>query len=234
MKFIICLAAFVSLSFSASCANSSKTQSVQEEVIFDDGYRAAGGGEIIFDDRSLSKGTPTAMKQINAAETISTKNAQGATVSTMTDSAGNKSDNVCFDNHPLVGCVVLKTTAKGEKEILVYGRNGTVKTLSADKIENVFTVTASEAARAAEITEGRNYGQTSTMFAQQQPNAPPLQPLPSYKFNVQKPMPVETSAEAGQIPADASAAPVEPDGIQAEEKREAATENRPPDGEKEN
>lgn len=230
MKFIIHLAAFLSLSFFVSCGHLSKTETAQEEVFFDDGYRATSSGEINIEDGELGRSPLTGKKQINAAEAISTKNAQGAIVSTMTDSAGNKSESVCYDNHPLVGCVVLKTAVKGEKEILVYARNGTVKTLPADKIDDIFTASADEAARAAEITEGRNYAQTQAMFAQKPQNSAPLQPMPSYKFNVQQPAPVET----GQTAAAASAAAVEPKVEQTEEQPQPTIENRPPDQQKEN
>ena len=234
MKFIIFLTAAISLSLFASCASSSRTRNAREEVIIDDGYRTTSAGEVIFDDRSLGEIDPAkAKKQVIVPETVSTINEQGATVSTTSDSAGNKSDSVCFANHPLVGCVVLKTPLRGEKEILVYAQNGTVKTLPAEKIGNIFTVSADEAARAAEITEGRNFNQSSPMFAQKPQNSMPLQPLPSSQFNIQKPLPVETAAELEQTAA-APAVSVEPANGQNEEKRETAAENRPPDGEKEN
>lgn len=233
MKLLIYLAAVTSLSFFASCATFSKAETAQEEVFFDDGYQKNSGAEVIIDDKSLSRDEAdffAASARANTTEVMTTVNVQGKAVSTMTDSAGNKSESVCYENHPLVGCVALKTSVKGEKEILVYAQNGTVKVLPADKIPDIYTVSANEAASVAGITEGRKYDQAQPIFAQKPQNSAPLQPMPSYTFNVQKIPAVESVQSAN----DSAAAGTDNNSGEGEAKGETTSQNPLPDQDKEN
>ena len=201
MKFIHRFAVIILSAFIVSCSISTTTETEQEVVFSDDGFQKTADGEIIIDDISFSQSEKTGLdKSIGNSQAITTKAADGSTFTEMMDSAGNKSGNRCFNNHPLVGCIVLKTNVKGEKEILVYAQNGEVKILTADKFENILTVSANDAAAAAEIYEGRRNNPSPAMFTQKTQNSQPPQPLPSYKFPVQSstPAPVETTEETGQ------------------------------------
>ena len=198
MKFINCIAVLILLSFISSCSVFTKTEAVKEEVFFDDGYKKAAEGEITVDDISFSinERTDVDKNRVNS-QTITTKAADGSSISEMTDSAGNKSQSRCFENHSLIGCIVLKTSVKGGKEILVYAQNGEVKTLSADKIENALTISPDAAAAAAEIFEGRKNTSLPTMFTKKVQDSQPLNPMPGYNFPVRNSMPaqVETAGE---------------------------------------
>lgn len=239
MKPVNRIAVIILLSFISSCSVFTKTETGGEEVFLDDGYKKTADGEVALDDISFSVNERTDIKKNTVnSPTITTKAADGSTVSEMTDSAGNKSQSRCFGNHLLVACIVLKIPVNGERKVLVYDQNGRIKTLSADKIEDIFTVSPDQAAAAAEIYEGRKNNPSPTMFSKKENDSQPLQPMPSYKFPVQQPMPqqiqptaeneqTEKSAEkSNETPSEVKDGKIQEDGMM--------TQNQPSDRQKEN
>lgn len=218
------------MSFFSSCTVSSKKENVIEEVFFDDGYRKTTAGEIVFDDKLNPTGQTTKAQKISTD--YSTDAPDGSQIAVMTDSAGNRTETRCFENHLRIGCVALNTSARGVKEVLIYTRNGEVKRLQSEELfGKVLTASADDLAQEAGVFEGRRENRLPTITYGKSTDQP-LQPMPSYKFNVQQPVPVEAAAEP--VSEDATAPPVEQNDVQPEENRGAVTENRPPDGEKEN
>ncbi len=233
MKFINCLAVIIFLSLISSCSIFSNKESVKEEVFFDDGYKKSADGEVTLEDISFTINERTDTDKTGfGSQTITTKAADGSSVSEMTDSAGNKSQSRCFENHPLIGCIVLKTSVKGSKEVMIYAQNGQVKTLSADKIEDVLTISPDEAAGAAEIFEGRKNNSSPTMFTKKPDNSQPLQPLPSYKFPIQKSLPRQIEAN-GETPQAAEIIP-ETKSVETQEQNGEITPDRQNDEPNEN
>lgn len=230
MKLYFCLVAVIIVSFFSSCSVSSRKENVEEEVFFDDGYRKTTAGEIGFAD-NLNVTGQTTKTQKNSTD-YSTEAADGSQIAVMTDGAGNRTETRCFENHLRIGCVALNTSARGIKEALIYTRNGEVKRMQSEEIfGKILTASADDLAQEASIFEVRRETSLPTVIYGKS-NGQPLQPLPSYKFNVQQSTPVE-SAAAEQMIEDTSST-TEPNDDRAKEKRESIAENPPPDEEKEN
>jgi hypothetical protein len=231
MKLYFCLAAVIIASFFSSCAVSSKKENVEEEVVFDDGYRKTTAGEMGFAD-NLNPTEQSTKTQKNSTD-FSTEAPDDSQIAVMTDSAGNRTETRCFENHLRIGCVALNTSARGVKEALIYTRNGEVKRMQSEELfGKILTASADDLAQEAGIFEIKRETSLPTVTYGKS-NGQPLQPMPSYKFNVRQPVPVE-SAVAEPATEETSAPAAEQNGNQPEEKRPAVSENRPPDGEKDN
>ena len=76
-------------------------------------------------------------------------------VETMYDAFGNKTESRVFHNDSLLKMIVVRTSTDGEKQALVYGQNGEVKTAPPTLLNRVLTTVAREIAGAVEIFEGR-------------------------------------------------------------------------------
>lgn len=79
----------------------------------------------------------------------------GSQISTMFDGYGNKSEIRSFEYHPLIKKIVVRTLPNNEKQIFVYGQNGEVKTLPANKSENILVASGNSIAGMVQITESR-------------------------------------------------------------------------------
>ncbi len=76
-------------------------------------------------------------------------------VETMYDAFGNKTESRVFYNDAPLKMVVVRTSVNGQKEVLVYGQNGEVKTAPPTLLDRALTFAAREIAKAAQIFEGR-------------------------------------------------------------------------------
>ena len=76
-------------------------------------------------------------------------------VETMYDSFGNKTESRVFYDDALLKMVVVRTSIDGQKQALVYGQNGEVKTAPRNLLDRVLTFAAREIAKTVEIFEGR-------------------------------------------------------------------------------
>jgi hypothetical protein len=182
MKVLACLLVIVSGFSLMACSKNSKAES-NEQVVIDDVYKAKPGGEIVLDDRSFeqnSGGTQPSSQQ-------TTRNARdGSEITTMFDGHGNKTEMRVFNSDPLLQSIMVRTSAKGERQVSVYGQNGRVRQLPDNMLDKAMSAQARELANAAGIYEGRKEVSTPTVV---QNNQPPLQPLPSSNFPVQTPQP---------------------------------------------
>ncbi len=161
-SYIITLTIIALLS-GCSSFNRSKTQEI---VFLDDGNSTSKellhNNEVVIDDKMLSDTRKKADKETEP--TISTDFPDGSSLSVGYDSAGNKTESKCFNNHIKIGCIVLKTPVVGEKSINVLAQNGKVEILSANVFPDVMTVSPDEIAVAAGITEGRRTNQPQLTF----------------------------------------------------------------------
>ena len=76
-------------------------------------------------------------------------------VETIYDSFGNKTESRVFSNDSLLKMVVVRTSAQGQKQALIYGQNGEVKTAPQNMLDKVLTSVAGEIAKTVEIFGGR-------------------------------------------------------------------------------
>lgn len=159
-----------------------------EEVVFaDDGYKAVPSDEIVIDDRPTS-GNAGTMNDSSGARAASQERtriaADGSQITTMYDGFGNKTETRFFNDNFLLQDIMLRTSVKGEKQIFVFGQNGTVINLPVDMADKVLTAPANELAVAAGISEGRK----AQTIENSQMNRP-LTPLPASAFPIRTPMP---------------------------------------------
>ena len=76
-------------------------------------------------------------------------------IETMFDQFDNKSESRVFYNDSLLKMVVLRTSANGQKQALIYGQNGEVKSAPQKTLDKLLTAAASEIAKTVGINEGR-------------------------------------------------------------------------------
>ena len=150
----------------------------RNEVVFDDGYRAANGEEIIIDDSMLQNGNRTISTTKESIEEPTKILGDNSKITVTYDGFGNKTETRSFNNHLRIGLVLLKTSANGTKAAFVYGRNGQEKILPEKMLNMVLTASADEIANAAGIYETFNL----PTFSQKQQSTTPkaVQPVPSY------------------------------------------------------
>lgn len=178
-----------------SCATSSKTQKVEEEVVFDDRYEENANGEIVFNDNfTKDEIKPNAVSQKIGSTPVSRTEIDGSNITYSTDSYGNQTESRCFNNNTRISCVLLKTSAEGKKTGLVYAQNGKIKDLPSEMFDKFMTAPADDLANAAGIVETKNEF-TLPVRAARKPQTSPVQPLPSYKFPVQPKIETQQPAE---------------------------------------
>lgn len=194
-----------------------------EEVIFDDGYRTKSEGEVVFDDSILQD-----FNQVNPV-TIEGMNEQtkilgdSSKLTIMYDRYGNRIENRSFGYHPRLTFIILQTSASGQKQVFVYGKNGEVKSLPETMLNKIFTASADEIANAAGIYQVKREATTFNPVSPLPVQQTTLKPLPSSEFTVQnqpsEPVPAgePQSESAGQIP--------------IAEKRETISSDRKPEDE---
>jgi hypothetical protein len=155
----------------------------RNEVVFDDGYRAANGDETIIDDSMLQGGNQTVSTTKESIEEPAKILADNSKISVMYDGFGNKTETRSFNNHLRIGLVLLKTSVNGTKTASVYGRNGQEKILPETMLNMVLTASADEIANAAGIYESLKL----PAFSQKQQSTTPkaVQPVPGYNTPAQ-------------------------------------------------
>lgn len=181
MIYKFCLTAAICAFLCASCSKIGRTRT--DEIVFDDKPKTAAKGEVVIDDKSF-EGEPetNSASEADSREAIKVVNAQSQT-DTSFDGFGNKTDARCFEHHPRLQCVLLRTAADGKQQTFVYGQNGQIKHLPENMTAKALTASADEIANAAGIYQ--TYRQPAPVEQNFQTiNAVPLQPLPSYNFPV--------------------------------------------------
>ncbi|HLM62499.1 MAG TPA: hypothetical protein VK308_16985 [Pyrinomonadaceae bacterium] len=102
------------------------------------------------DNSSMADGENLASSGRNSRETAKTLD-DNSVIKTIYDGMGNKKESRCFNNHPRVMCVILRSSADGKRFIQVYGQNGYVKELEEDMYDRVLNASADEIADLADI-----------------------------------------------------------------------------------
>ena len=165
----------------ASCANSSISgdkSANSEEVIFDDGYKTSDDNEIIIDEIDFgNQERAGSTSDANSQETIRIA-FDNSKITTVFDRYGNKTETRNFNNNPRLAFIVMRTSAKGEKQVFVYGQNGETKPFLDDRMDMVLTASPDEIANTVGIYGTR---QMTTFSAQ---NSQPLKPLPNSEFPI--------------------------------------------------
>lgn len=180
------------MSFFTSCSSFNESDSPETaEVVFDDGYKAAQKGEVNLDDiefvaKDISREMPG-----GSSRDISETAADGSKINIAYDGFGNKTETRCF-NDLRVKCLQLKTPANGQREVFVFGHNGQTKKLPENMLDRVLTASANEIANAAAIYDFKKETRPQITSSEIPQQSKPLQPMPSYKFPVQNPLPKES------------------------------------------
>lgn len=148
--FVYALVFFV-ISFSG-CSKAGGQPQEKENVFLED----ENNGEIIIGENSVSDAEQmqTITEQVSRQEKDKTDSG-GTQVSTMYDGYGNKTERRFFYQHPFIEAVVLRTANNGQKEVLLFGHNGEVKSVPQNMIERAMTASADELAQATGILQGR-------------------------------------------------------------------------------
>ncbi len=154
MKFFTYFFIIISVFFSLACSKS-KIESSKEVVFIDDGYQATSNNEVVFEESASRENSKSVNEKSFVLPEKNVTNTDRAMITTMFDGAGNKTETRFFDDDLLVRTIMVRTSVKGEKQVMVFAQNGTVKTLPANKQISALTASASEIAAVAGIFEGR-------------------------------------------------------------------------------
>ena len=149
----ILLMAFLVL-FSA-CSKTDDHSAEREKVFLDDGSGGLSGKEVLIDDSPIKTAETQAAIEQNSYQEADKTEPDGTKISTMYDGYGNKTERRFFSRHPILEAMILRTASNGQKEILIFGHNGQVKTVPQNMFDKAMTATADELATAAGISEGR-------------------------------------------------------------------------------
>lgn len=190
------------LIFSSSCAKTGDS-SAQEEIVFDDGYKAPAEGEVVFDD-NLFQDQQNPIEDFNGKPRERTQIAKdGSLIDITYDDFGNKTETRSFYNNPLLKLILLRTAAAAGRQVFVYAQNGEVKKLPENMLDKVLTASPTELANAAGIFEGIKE-QPSFTQNNQPPTDTTLKPLPGSQFLIRnqqvEPMPPpETEVPSNEV-----------------------------------
>ncbi len=198
-----CLLAVILVSLLTSCMSScSKDNGSEntEEVVFDDGIKAAAENEIIITDNDLKDDTAVLTSGKSAGQ-ITKIAADGSQINTMFDRYGNKTETRYFNYNLRLKFILLRTSGDGQKQVFIYGQNGEVKSLPENMLDKVLTAPANEIAAAAGINEIRTSQSTVNLTMNK-----PLTPLPGSAFPVRTPQPPAAPSETPE-PKDAEPTP---------------------------
>ncbi|HLM01985.1 MAG TPA: hypothetical protein VK400_13095, partial [Pyrinomonadaceae bacterium] len=134
--------------FFASCARKEKAVldlHIEEKVI------QVKHDEVVIDDSDLENISNAGQSSQTAPQKLS----DFSEVTVMYDGFGNKLERRFFRGHPRLDTVIVKTTADGRREIMIYGQNGERKTIDGELGNRLLTASADEIANAAKIYETR-------------------------------------------------------------------------------
>jgi len=215
------------LSLSASCSifHKNESSSVQEEIVFDDGYKTSAEGEIVIDDKSFGVEGSNGTFGKSSQETTQLAN-DGSQIKVMYDGFGNKTETRTFYNNPFLKLILLRIGANGSRQAFVYGKNGEVKDLPEDMLGKVLTSSSQELANSVGIFEPVK--ETPSFTKNIQPmKVTKLPPLPSSQFPIQNQQVEQTPAEVVEQPADtAEKLPLTKEEIPPTEKKQTASINK--------
>ncbi len=122
-------------------------------------------------------------------------------IQTMYDAFGNKTESRVFENDSFLKMIVLKTSASGQQEALVYGQNGEVKVAPQSLLGKVLTSVAGEIAKTVQIFEVRKEDELLAKL-----DAPVTPTEDILMTNLNQPVVAETAPVAETEPAKESVA----------------------------
>lgn len=162
-KFSFILVVIVCLFTSCSSLSKSESESVREEIVFNDGYN---GNEVVIEDKDLNGKEGTTPVPVKGNEEITKIEEDNSRISVVTDRYGNRIETRTFNQDPQLALIVLQTSADGKKQVFVYGQNGDVKSVPENMLNKIMTAPANEIASAAGISVTRR--ESFPTFAQNQ------------------------------------------------------------------
>lgn len=145
----------LSASLFAACTQADERFDRRENVFLDEGNSGSNSGEVAIDESSVTDAETQALIERNSFQESDKTASDGSKISTMYDGFGNKTERRFFHQHPLIEAMVLRTSTDGQKEVLLFGYNGEVKTVPQNMIDRAMTASADELAQAAGILQGR-------------------------------------------------------------------------------
>lgn len=194
---------FILIAFSAlmsACATGQASSENRQEVIIADKSRQQNENEIVITDADVNEWDLPSVSTGKKSREQTVIAGDKSKITTIVDDYGNKTETRCFVNHPRLDCVVVTTSAKGEKQTLVYPVGRGAKNLPENAAENALTASPDELANLAGVYETRDdvarkpispYGHKK--------DSQTLRPLSSSEFPVfpkmTPQMPVETTEE---------------------------------------
>ncbi len=105
-----------------------------EESAINNTYKNETGNEIVFDENFIANKEKKFSTRGKEEKEIIQTAPDGSKISIMYDKFGNKTQTRTFSNHPLITFLLLRTSARGEKQFLSTGRTvkskGFLKTCS--------------------------------------------------------------------------------------------------------
>lgn len=193
--------AFLLISFVilfSACTKTSEQSAVREKIFLDDGTGGKNEGEVEIEQSSV-KDAETQISFSQEFHQNSDETESGGTqVSTMYDGFGNKIERRFFFQHPLLKAMVLRTSTNGQREVLIFGHNGEVKTVPQNMVDKAMTATADELAKSAGITMGRKPTFSSfSDLSEEQKDTIPLSPT-APDFNIQNAAPENAKTETAE------------------------------------
>lgn len=198
-KFYILILAAAFFCVSCALEKSESTNLQKPEVVIDDGYKTNEKNEIIIEDKDLKyiqRLVATSEKSTVEKPVIAS---DGSRITVMSDGYGNKSIQRTFSDHPRVDLILMRVSAKGQKQIFVYAQNGEIKELPGEMQEKVLSGSADDLARSAGIFEGKRPTAQNYSFTPAQTASTPPQEYPVAQPTVE-PRPVLRETPAPTAP----------------------------------
>ncbi len=170
------------LVFSLSCSKITGS-SGQNEVVFDDGYKAPAEDEVVFNDNLFHQQRNSTENYTGKSREITQIAKDGSTVEITYDGFGNKTETRTFNGNPMLRLIMLRTGTDGSRKVFVYAKNGEIKTLPDDMLDRILTAPSGELASAAGIYQGISEEPESSQ-TNQPTTYTQLKPLPSSQFPI--------------------------------------------------
>ena len=97
--------------------------------------------------------TSAAVDQKSSADAETKIGAYNSHISVSFDGSGNKIENRYFDNHSRLSYLLVTTPVKGEQKVMIFGKNGQLREMTADQFNDFLTASPEEIADRAGIIE---------------------------------------------------------------------------------
>jgi len=195
LKLVITLLVGVSASTFFSACTSVESRKPEEVVI---NSKSSDSSDEVFITNSDVKSVSQPVLTVQKNGTLLPKKtlADQSQVETVIDGFGNTVETRFFEGHPRLRMLIVRTSAKGNKEVTVFGNGGMTKIVTGLG-DLALTASAEEIANAAQLTATPSFGRAKNFLKNKNETQPPLQPLPSSSF--QQPLPpVSQPAETVQ------------------------------------